>query len=108
MHNDQLFVVTNKHVVSDVVDGQFVLRKATHHECKKLVVPGRGCSIHSAQASFVGHPSEAVGVAAMNTTQVVDELEGTTKPSRKVSTSHYVNAMPLFSLKEKCWSILKR
>lgn len=75
MHKDQLFVVTNKHVVSGVVDGQFVLRKATHREGKKLVVPGKGYSVRFAEASFVGHPSGAVDVAAMNVTQIVASLE---------------------------------
>lgn len=45
MHKEQLFVVTNKHVVTGVVAGTFVLRRAVIKDGEKVVVPGEGYTI---------------------------------------------------------------
>ncbi|WP_187805032.1 serine protease [Aquipseudomonas alcaligenes] len=75
MHKERLFVVTNKHVVAGVVAGNFVLRKAVIKDGEKVVVPGEGYTIPFNEANFIGHPSAAVDVAAMNISKIITDLE---------------------------------
>lgn len=80
MHKERLFVVTNKHVVAGVLTGNFILRKAVIKNGEKVVVPGGGYTIPFNETNFIGHPSAAVDVAAMNISEVVSNLEAAGNP----------------------------
>lgn len=77
MHKDRLFVVTNKHVVTGVLTGNFVLRKAVIKNGETAVVPGEGYTIPFNEANFIGHPSASVDVAAMNISKIIQDLHAT-------------------------------
>ena len=79
LHAERLFIVTNKHVVAGVTKGTFVLRKGLVEGETKTAIPGEGYSISFSEAAFIGHPSPAVDIAAMNLSAIVSELEASGK-----------------------------
>lgn len=75
MHEERLFIVTNKHVVAGVTNGTFILRKGLVEGEIKTVKPGEGYSISFSESAFIDHPSSNVDVAAMNLSEIVSKLE---------------------------------
>jgi hypothetical protein len=75
LHNQRLFLVTNKHVVRGVTDGSFIVPRAKIKSENKTPILGQGIRISFSEANFIGHPDESVDVAAMNVSGVFTELE---------------------------------
>jgi len=76
MHKDRLFVVTNKHVIKNVIRGHFILRKGVIDNVgEKIRLPGEGYEIDFSEANFIGHPDPKIDVAAMNISQYILNLE---------------------------------
>jgi hypothetical protein len=75
LHNQRLFLVTNKHVVEGVTQGHFVVLKGRIDGETKTPVLGQGVAIPFTQASFIGHPNPKVDVAAMNVSTIFSGLE---------------------------------
>jgi len=80
MHNQRLFIVTNKHVVAGVTNGSFVVRKGLIQDNTKTPVLGEGFSIPYLAANFIGHPSPSVDVTAMNLSEAVSQMEMNGQP----------------------------
>lgn len=74
-YNDRLFLVTNKHVVSDVVNGSFVSIRARVDNVGKTPLLGEGLPIAFNKESFIGHPDPDIDVSVMNLSAIVNQLE---------------------------------
>ncbi len=75
MHEQRLFLITNKHVVEDVVDGNFVVLKGKVDGDTKKPLLGHGYRIPFNANNFIGHPDPSVDVAAMNVSAIFSEAE---------------------------------
>lgn len=75
MHEQRLFVVTNKHVVENVTNGKFVVLKGKIDGDTKVPLPGNGIAIPFNQSNFIGHPDPTVDVAVMNLSRTIGEIE---------------------------------
>jgi hypothetical protein len=74
-YKNRVFIVTNKHVISGVKNGFFVLRKAQVSDGKKTLIAGQGYSVTFSEAAFIGHPSPSIDVAVMNVSLIISNLE---------------------------------
>lgn len=75
MHEQRLFLITNKHVVEGVVNGNFVVLKGEIDGGTKKPLFGQGYSIPFNATNFIGHPDPNVDVAAMNVSVIFSEAE---------------------------------
>jgi len=75
LHEQRLFLVTNKHVVHNMQDGNFMLVKGEIRENQKYRVNRESYRIGFREANFIGHPNPDVDVAAMNISNIVTDLE---------------------------------
>lgn len=80
VHTDQLFLVTNKHVIKDVQQGHFFLHRANGAD-RTEPVSGSVHNVNFTHRDFVGHPNPKVDVAVVNLTGAVNQLN---------SQGHYV------------------
>ncbi|MCO7058334.1 trypsin-like serine peptidase [Pseudomonas juntendi] len=71
--DQRLFVVTNKHVVGEVIQGKFelLLQKAGANEPEY----GSSVEVKFSKNNFVGHPDLDVDVAVMNLSDVISRFE---------------------------------
>jgi len=74
-YKERLFLVTNKHVVSDVVDGSFVSIRARVDNGEKIPLLGQGLKIPFNYKNFIGHPEPDIDVSVMNLSVIINELE---------------------------------
>lgn len=75
-HKDnRLFVVTNKHVVKDVLSGEFYVLKADVAQGVKSPKLGEYISISFNESMFIGHPNPDVDVSVMNVSGLIDDAE---------------------------------
>ena len=77
LHGDRLFVITNKHVVEGVTQGQFVVLKGKLDGKKKKPELGQGVAVPFNQTNFIGHPDPSVDVTAMNVSTIIEDIEKT-------------------------------
>lgn len=74
MHDDHLFIVTNKHVVEGVKAGSFVVLRGQDVEGERVPLFGNGIAIPFNETNFIGHPDPDVDVAAMNVSTVITDI----------------------------------
>jgi len=74
-YKERLFLVTNKHVVSDVVNGSFVSMCAKVENGVKTPLLGQGLKIPFNKENFIGHPDPVTDVSVMNLSDIVNRLE---------------------------------
>jgi len=74
-YKERLFLVTNKHVVSDVVNGSFVSMCAKVENGVKTPLLGQGLKIPFNKENFIGHPDPVTDVSVMNLSDIVNQLE---------------------------------
>lgn len=75
LHDQRLFLVTNKHVIEGVVSGNFVVLKGeVEGEAKKTIL-GQGYRFPFNENNFIGHPDPSVDVAVMNVSVLFGEAE---------------------------------
>ncbi|MBK5008000.1 trypsin-like serine peptidase [Pseudomonas sp. S32] len=89
---DRIFVVTNKHVVRGVINGQFhVSRANAAGDGPEL---GSPLAIQFTEHDFVGHPDPDVDVAVMNVSQPLSDLyrNGTPPFFKNLAESHFPTA----------------
>ena len=77
LHGDRLFVITNKHVVEGVTQGQFVVLKGKLDGEKKKPELGQGVAVPFNQTNFIGHTDPSVDVTAMNVSTIIGDIEKT-------------------------------
>lgn len=77
MHQNRIFIITNKHVVDGVIEGHFVAHKGKYINNERQLVDGNGVSLPFTGASFIGHPDPKVDVAAMNISDVINRMDAT-------------------------------
>lgn len=75
MHEERVFLVTNKHVVKDVTNGKFVFLKAEIDNGEKVPVFGEGYTIVFNQSNFIGHPDPEIDISVMNISTILSEFE---------------------------------
>ncbi|PFB75638.1 serine protease [Bacillus thuringiensis] len=73
-YKQRYFVVTNKHVVHDVVKGTFILNKGTGTGTDWAPLIGYGTKIPFENSDFHGHPNPNIDVTIMNITHYVLQL----------------------------------
>ena len=80
LHENRLFIVTNKHVVNGVTQGKFIVLKGKINGKNKEPIFGQGVATPFSQASFIGHPDPSVDVAAMNVSTLIENIEQSGQP----------------------------
>ncbi|WP_201353141.1 trypsin-like peptidase domain-containing protein [Hydrogenimonas urashimensis] len=75
MHEQRLFLITNKHVVEGIVHGNFVVLKGKVDGKTKKPLLGQGYRFSFNANNFIGHPNPDVDVAAMNVSAIFSEAE---------------------------------
>lgn len=88
LHQDRLFIVTNKHVVDGVVTGNFICKKAFLDENgQRNPVDGPGVNIPFSGMEFFWHPDPNIDVAIMNVSAKYMQCERDGIPIYSVSVS---------------------
>lgn len=80
-HRQRLFVVTNKHVVNGVKNGNMVLHQSIEQDGKTKPRIGYGHNVQFTEANFVGHPNQDVDIAVMNISGVLEEFNKAGTPA---------------------------
>lgn len=75
LHDQRLFLVTNKHVIKGVVSGNFVVLKGEIEGETKKPILGQGYRFPFTANNFIGHPDPNVDVAVMNVSVLFGEAE---------------------------------
>lgn len=75
MQDGRLYLVTNKHVIKDVIDGKFVMLEGQIEGGKKTPLLGKGIELSFSEGNFFGHPNPDVDVAIMNVSKFINEKQ---------------------------------
>jgi len=73
-HEKRFFLITNKHVVDGVIEGEFTLHKSTIVNGEKKPDLGKNINIKFNQSNFIGHPDPDVDVTVMNISKIYNNL----------------------------------
>lgn len=73
-YKSRFFLITNKHVIDGVVDGEFILHKTKIVDGEQLPDHGKGISVKFNQTNFIGHPVDYVDVTVMNISDEYNRL----------------------------------
>jgi len=74
-YEDRVFIVTNKHVVDDIIDGFFLLKRANVKNNQRTANLGEGIQVNITKDNFIGHPDPKIDVSVMNLSDIINELE---------------------------------
>jgi hypothetical protein len=73
--NDRLFLVTNKHVVDGVTDGNFLMLKGEEKDNQWKPLIGKGIELCFSEDDFIGHPDPKIDIAVANATPAINALK---------------------------------
>ena len=74
-YDDRLFIVTNKHVVEGVRDGNFLMLRGENKKDYWRPILGKGVEIFFSEEYFVGHPDPNIDIAVANATPAINALK---------------------------------
>ncbi|MDR1728744.1 MAG: serine protease [Acidobacteriota bacterium] len=86
-YKERLFLITNKHVVKNVVSGYFsMVRSCVSNGIEEPII-GSKVSIRFTESNFIGHPDQNIDVTVMNTSNLINQMVATGNPLYRKSVS---------------------
>lgn len=74
-YDDRLFIVTNKHVVEGVKNGNFLMLRGETRKDQWRPILGKGVEVAFSEEYFVGHPDPNIDIAVANATPAINALK---------------------------------
>ena len=92
-YEGKVFLVTNKHVVQGISDGNFIMTRSQEQDGVLLPWIGNGIQINFSENDFFGHPDTKVDVTVMNVTIIINNAkeQGTPIYCRNIFNLHFAN-----------------
>jgi hypothetical protein len=82
-YKERLFLITNKHVVENIHSGHFSMLRSQIINGKEEPIIGTNVTISFNESSFIGHPDQNIDIAAMNISNVINQMVGSGNPLYK-------------------------